>query len=739
MPGKSRITLFLILSLLITTPFGSFADEGMWLPDTIGKLPLSQMKKRGFELKPEEIWNTVHPSLKDAIVQISIGGTGSFISPDGLILTNHHVAFSAITAASSPENDYISKGFLARTRADEVTARNYTISVTQDYKDVTAEVLSAAKPEMSPEARQRAITEKQQEIAKAAANGREKDGIRTQVVEATGGLQYFLYTYLTVRDVRLVYGAPKMIGYFGGDPDNFEWPRHCGDFSLLRAYVAPDGKPAAFSKENVPFKPKKFLPINANGVKEGDFAFIMGYPGATYRYRESYSVEFRQNIQLPDQMMSLRQQIDTLTKLGERDPAMKIRLADTIFGLNNTLKSFEGTVAGLKRMNLPDRKRAEEAQLGKWLDANPAMKAKYGDVLPQIAALYEDLSSFSLKQSALANLLNSGDLVNAVEFAYGRALDKEKPAAERQAVFGEGNLPRVTAQLNAGWGEREPETEEKMLVAALARVAELPDGQRLAYLEKMFEGKSGKARREAEAQFAEQALDKSRFKSFEEVKKLFSASAAEIRGIDDPLLKLIVAAYDENAPLGARVQKFNGAVTKLRPQYVDAMLAMKKTSYYPDANFTLRFTYGDVRGYKPRDAVTYDYQTSLSGVIEKDTGEEPFAVPEGLKQLHKKRDFGAYIDARLNDVPVAFLATTDITGGNSGSPVMNGRGEVIGLAFDGNYEGLGGDYSYDISSNRTLSVDIRYVLFVMEKFAGAGYLFNEMQIKSKTKAVASSK
>ncbi len=739
MRRKSFIIGLLIFSLLLTTPFGSLADEGMWLPDTVSKLPLAQLKKRGFELKPEEIWNTAAPSLKDAIVQISIGGTGSFISPDGLILTNHHVAFSAITAASSTENDYITKGFLAKSRAEEVIARNYTVSVTQDYKDVTAEVLAAVKPEMTPEERQRAIAAKQQEIARTAANGREKEGIRTQVVEATSGYQYFLYTYLTIRDVRLVYGAPKMIGYFGGDPDNFEWPRHCGDFTFFRAYVGPDGKPAAFSKENVPFKPKKFLPINANGIKEGDFAFIMGYPGSTFRYRESYSVEFRQKIQLPDQIATLRQQIDMLTKLGERDPAMKIRLADTIFGLNNSLKSFEGTVAGLKRMNLAERKRAEEAQLAKWLDANPAMKAKYGQVLPQIEALYKDLSSFSFRQSALTNLLNSGDLINALEFAYGRALDKEKPAAERQLQFGDGNLARVTAQLNAGWGEREPETEAKMLAAALTRLAELPAEQRLAPLEALFAGKSGKTRREAEAQFAESSLDKTRFKAFDEVKKLFSTSAADIRAIDDPLVKLVVAAVDENAPYAGRIQKFNGAVTKLRPQYIEAMLAMKKGLYYPDANFTLRFTYGDVRGYKPRDAVTYDYQTSLSGVIAKDTGEEPFAVPEGLKELHKKRDFGGYVDPRLNDVPVAFLTTNDITGGNSGSPVMNGRGEVIGLAFDGNYEGLGGDYSYDINSNRTLSVDIRYVLFVMEKFAGAGYLFNEMQIKAKSKAVASSK
>ncbi len=736
---RKSMVIAILAASMIFSPLASFADEGMWLPDTLDKLPLSQLKKRGFELKPEDVWSTTKASLKDAIVQISIGGTGSFVSPDGLILTNHHVAFSAITSASTPEKDYITNGFLAKSRAEEIPARNYTVSVTQDYKDVTAEVLSAVKPEMSPEERQRAIGAKQQEIAKVAANGREKEGIRTQVVEATGGLQYFLYTYLTIRDVRLVYGVPKMIGYFGGDPDNFEWPRHCGDFSFLRAYVGPDGNPANFSKDNVPFKPKKFLPINALGIKEGDFAMVMGYPGSTYRYRESYSVEYRQNIQLPDQIATLRQQIDTLTKLGEREPALKIRLADTIFGLSNSLKSFEGTVKGLKRMNLVERKRAEEAALVKWLDANPAMKAKYGNVLPQIQDLYKELSSFSLKQSALSNLLNSGNMINALEFAYGRALDKEKPAGERNRQFSDMALPQITAQISEGWEEREPESETKLLAAALTRIAELPEGQKLATVEKLFEGKSGKDRRQAENDFARTSMESSKFKSLEELKKLFNLSAADMRAIDDPLLKLVIAAYDENAPFSGRISKFNGAITRLRPQYVEAMTAMKKSPYYPDANFTLRFTYGDIRGYKPRDAVSYDYQTSLAGVIDKDTGEDPFDVPEGLKELHKKRDFGGYIDPRLNDVPVAFLATTDITGGNSGSPLMNGRGEVIGLVFDGNYEGLGGDYSFDPSVNRTLAVDIRYVLFVTEKFAGAGYLFNEMQIKSKGKAMTASK
>ena len=743
---RKALTAALLIFALAISPsasyFTSHADEGMWLPDALDKLPLAQLKKRGFELKPEDVYSTSKASLKDAIVQISIGGTGSFVSPDGLILTNHHVAFSAITRASSTERDYINNGFLASARGEEIAAQGYTISILQDFKDVTAEVAAVVKPEMTPEERQRALATKQQEVARAALAGRDKEGIRTQVVEASGGYQYYLYTYLTLRDIRLVYAPPKSIGYFGGDPYNFEWPRHCGDFSFLRAYVGPDGKPAAFSKDNVPFKPKKFLTINAAGIKEGDFAMVMGHPGSTFRHRESYSVEFRQNIQLPDQIAQWRKQIEMLTKIGEKNPAQKIRLADTIFGLSNSLKSYEGAVAGLKRMNLVARKRAEETEMKKWIEGNAAAKAKYGQVLPQLESLYGDLSAFSSTQNALGQLLESGDLLSALQFAYGRAVDREKPANQRIPQFSDAFLPQATAQLSGGWGERQLEQEAEALADALADVANLPANSKVAAIEQLFAGKTGDERRKAEAELAQQAVSNPKYKSFDEVKKLLTASAADLRALNDPAVKLAIAAFDAKAPLDQKQAQVLNNVTKIRPLYVAAMQefrqATKGMTYYPDANFTLRFTYGEVKGYKPRDAVTYDFQTSLRGVLEKDTGEDPFAVPAKLKDLAQKKDYAGYVEPRLNDVPVAFLATTDITGGNSGSPIMNGRGEIIGLVFDGNYEGLGGDYAFDLSLNRTLSVDIRYVLFLTEKFGGAGYLLNEMQVK-RTKAMAASK
>ncbi len=738
---RKPLTVALLIASLLISPLSSLADEGMWLPDSVSKLPLAEMKKRGFELKPEDIYSLTKPSLKDAVVQISVGATGSFVSPEGLILTNHHVAFAAVTRASTPEKDYINNGFLAKSRAEEIPAQGYSISITQDFKDVTADVLSAVKPEMSLEERLSAIAGKQAEMAKA--NSREKEGIDAQVVEASGGYQYFLYTYLKLKDIRLVYAPPKSIGYFGGDPDNFEWPRHCGDFAFLRAYVGADGNPAGFNKANAPFKPKKFLPINATGIKEGDFAMVMGYPGTTFRLRESYSVEYRQNIQLPDQIAALRQQIDTLTKLSEKDAQLKIRFADRIFSLSNALKNFEGAVAGLKRVDLVARKRAEESDMKKWLGANQSAMAKYGEALPQLESLYRELTANSLKQNALNGLINSGDLSEALEFAYERALSRDLPAKERALRFSDQALPMVTEQLSSAWEEREPDAESKLLAAALARMADLPADRKVQAVEKLFEGKSGKERRDAEAEFAKKTIEGSKFKSFDEVKKLFTASAAELRAIDDPAMKLVIAVVDENAPLAKKQTQILNTVAKVRPQYVAAIQEFRRSTnrglpYYPDANFTLRFTYGDVRGYKPRDAITYDYQTSLAGVIAKDTGEEPFNVPEKLKELFSKKDFNGYADPRLNDVPVNFLTTDDITGGNSGSPMMNGRGEIIGLAFDGNYEGLVGDYAYDLSSNRTIAVDIRYVLFLTEKFGGGGYLFNEMQIK-RPKAMTASR
>ncbi|MBI1759796.1 MAG: S46 family peptidase [Acidobacteria bacterium] len=730
---RKTLLLALLAFSLITTPFASFADEGMWLPGALDKLPQDQLKKRGLLLKPEEIYSTAKVSLKDAVVIIG-GGTGTFISPDGLIVTNHHVAFEAITAASSTENNYIENGFLANARAEEIQAKGYTVRITQESRDVTDQILAAVTPGMSDAERNRAVAGKQRDLAREFS----KDGLVAQIVEAYGGAQYHLYIYQQLNDVRLVYAPPKAIGYFGGDPDNFEWPRHCGDFSFMRAYVAPDGKAAGFNKDNVPFKPKKFLALDASGVKEGDFTMVLGYPGATYRWRESYSVDYNQNVRLPFLVDTLNEQINVLTEAGNRDPVLKIKYADDIFSLSNSAKAFDGTVKGLRRSGAIERKRAEEATFNKWLDGNPALKEKYGKLLPQIADLYADLNSYGAKEQALSGLLGSGTLIFAVSTAYRRALDQEKPANERNPQFSDAALPQVLGFFQNAWKERDAAVDQQRFQAGLNRLSQLPANQKSSAVEPFFAGKTGVERQQAETDFARKAIAETPLKSFDELSKLFKMPASELRASNEPLVKLAAAVVDETAPLAKKQEAFNTAIPKARADYVRALLDWKKGPQYPDANRTLRFTYGEVKSYKPRDAVSYDWQTSLSGVIEKDTGVEPFNVPAKLKELSAKKDFGPYLDTRLKDVPVAFLTTNDITGGNSGSAVLNGRGEVIGLAFDGNFEGLGGDYNYDITSNRCLVVDIRYVLFITEKFAGADYLFKEMTIK-RGKAMAASR
>ena len=407
---RKPLTVALLIASLLISPLSSLADEGMWLPDSVSKLPLTEMKKRGFELKPEDIYSLTKPSLKDAIVQISVGGTGSFVSPEGLILTNHHMVFAAVTRASTAEKDYINNGFLAKSRAEEIPAQGYSIKITQDFKDVTAEVLSAVKPEMSFEERLRAITGKQEEIGRA--NSREKEGIEAQVVEVSGGYQYFLYTYLKLRDVRLVYAPPKSIGYYGGDPDNFEWPRHCGDFAFLRAYVGADGNPAGFNKANAPFKPKKFLPINATGIKEE----ISRWSWAIRLDLQVARVLFSR---IPPEHSTagsdrVAPSADRHAHEGQRErPSAQDQVRRSDLQPEQRAQGSEGAVAGVKRMDLVARKRAEESDMKKWIDANQSARAKYGETIPQLESLYRELTANSLKQNALNGMINSGNLIEA--------------------------------------------------------------------------------------------------------------------------------------------------------------------------------------------------------------------------------------------------------------------------------------------------------------------------------------
>ncbi|MGZ8845867.1 MAG: S46 family peptidase, partial [Pyrinomonadaceae bacterium] len=376
----------LLLSSLITS--SAVADEGMFLPDMLNDLPLKKLQQRGLKIPLTDIYNPTGPSIKDAVVIVD-GGTGEFLSPEGLLLTNHHVAFSALVAASNASKDLASNGYLAKTRAEELPARDYDVKITQDLKDVTTEVLSGVTDAMSPQERAAAITAKSRAIQ--SANAKPAEGITAQVLPLNEGLSYYLFTYLTLPDVRIVYAPPKNIGFFGGDPDNFEWPRHCGDFTFMRVYVGPDGKPADYSPSNVPYKPKKFLSISMGGVKENDFVMVMGYPGLTKRYRESYSVAYNQDLFMPFLIDFFHQQIDALSDAGKSNRELQIKLQSRIFDIANTLKDYEGSVTALRREQIVEQKRKQEADFTRWVSENPERQKKYAEVLPALQTAYVEL------------------------------------------------------------------------------------------------------------------------------------------------------------------------------------------------------------------------------------------------------------------------------------------------------------------------------------------------------------
>ena len=724
--SRATALLLSILFFVSLVPVSVLGDEGMFLPDTINQLPLKKLQQRGLKVPITDIYNPNGPSIKDAIVIVD-GGTGEFLSPEGLLLTNHHVAFDALVAASDPSKDYASNGYFAKTRSEELPAKNYTVQITQELKDVTADVLSGITDATPQQERNAAIERKSGAIE--AANEKPAEGISGRVLPLNEGLSYYLFTYLELRDVRIVYSPPKNIGFFGGDPDNFEWPRHCGDFTFMRAYVGTDGKPADYSTSNVPYKPKKFLSISMGGVKENDFVMVMGYPGSTRRYRENYSVVYNQDIVMPFIIDTFHKQIEVLEDAGKSDRALQIKLQSRIFDIANTLKDFEGSVLAMKRAGIVDQKRTGEAAFTRWVNENPDRQKKYAEVLPALQKAYDELNKTQPRDTLIQQMAALSDLFEVAGIVSLAAADKDKPQPERNPNLAVRAL-RARAALAEIFGDRVPGFDREMLAFYLRKAAELPAGQKIEAIEKRFGNLQGDARVRAEEEFARAVTESKKLSTAESVSTLFDMTSAQLHEMNEPLIDFGGEITALNLQVTARTRTFNAAVGRWRPLLVRGMSEMRGTNPYPDANRTLRFTYGEVKGYVPHDAAIYQPFTNLSGVIEKDTGREPFDAPEKLKQLDRAHDFGPYATPDGQNVPVDFLSTTDIVGGNSGSPIMNGRGEQVGIIFDGNYEGLGNDFFYDEAKGRAISVDIRYVLFIADKFGGAGYILKELDIKN---------
>ena len=474
----------------------------------------------------------------------------------------------------------------------------------------------------------------------------------------------------------------------------------------------------------------------ALGYKEGDFTMILGFPGRTTRLNESYALEFQQNIFLPFISDVLQARINLLDEAGKQDPAKQLEYSSERFSLSNSLKAFQGSVEGIKRTQLIENKQVEETKFKKKIAQDQNLQAKYGELFPKLEKLYTERRAIFLRNAIINSMSNSVTTLRAISLAIGRALDKEKPETERSPVFSDARVEQFKKILPETLKESDTKLEAKLVALFLNKALELPEGQKVSFVEERFAGKQGEVRQAAVADFARQLVEE--FNNADALGKLFNLSASDLRSNSSVTLRFLLEASLEIEKTRKIEQNFTSNLPRLRSLYIEGMSTLKNALSYPDANSTLRFTYGEVKGYKPRDGVHYRYFTTLQGVVDKDSGKEPFDVPLAIKQILSSKNYGPYDDATIKDMPVAFLTTNDITGGNSGSPVINGRGEMVGVAFDGNYEGLGSDYGYNEAQSRTICVDIRYVLLLAERMAGANNIFKELEIHGKS-ATASNK
>ena len=723
-----RRVLLVVLALAVAAPLA--ANEGMWMLHQLGQLDQARLRAMGLELTPQQLWD-MNTSSGLASAVVSLGGcSASFVSPEGLIATNHHCAFGAIQINSTPEHDYITNGFLAATRADELEAKGTRVNVFLGYDNITDKVTSALKPGMDPEGRSKALETREKELVAAC----EKDGLRCSFAEMYGGLEYYMFRALELRDVRLVYAPPRSIGEYGGEVDNWEWPRHTGDFSFLRAYVGPDGKPADIAPENVPYRPARWLKVSAAPLNEGDFTMIMGYPGRTYRYKIAAAVAEDTNFYYPNRIALYKDIIDILERESKRGKDVEIKLSSQLKGFYNGYKNNRGMVEGLRRADLAGRKRAVEAELSKWIAADPKRAAKYGDALPGMEALLASKQATRDRDLLLyqMNSTRSTSLLAAALTVEHWTAERAKPDMERDQEYQNRDERRIRSRLERLQRNLDEPSDRAVLRYLFGRAAALPATQRIAAID---------AALAATGQTGEAAIDAL-------LEKLFGGTSLASLHVRMAMLGMahdaVLATGDTMIAFAADLRKdvkatedvtkrYDGGKVLLEPHMIEALAAWRNAPLYPDANSTLRFTYATVKGYVPRDGVVYTPFTTLAGVVEKHTGEEPFDVPDTLLAAAKTGPFPAYADPKVGDVVACFLSTNDITGGNSGSPVMNGRGELIGLAFDGNYESMTSDYQFTDAMSRTINVDSRYMLWVMDYVDKAHNLLREMGFEPQAK------
>ncbi len=703
---KRAIALVGLVVVAFSAPSFVNFDEGMFPLSDLNRIDL---KKAGLKIDQTDIFNPGHVGLVDALVRVG-GCTGSFISEEGLIITNHHCAFGAVQLASSPENDYLTNGFVARSREQEIEAKGLTIRITDSYEDVSSRVLAVASNAKTPSERIQAIA---QESKKIADEAEKKDpSIKAEVSEMFIGKSYVLFRYKTIEDVRLVYVPQRSIGEFGGEADNWIWPRHTGDYSFLRAYIGADGKPAKFSSSNVPYKPKKHLTINPNGVKEEDFAFILGYPGRTFRHRPAQYIEYQEKYLLPYTASLFGFQNEVMREAGLHDKATDIALATRVQRNANVRKNYQGKMKGLKNINLVQQKKDEDAALLDFINGRPDLKAKYGSLMSDIDNLYQAIFQDAERELWFGQIYNSTSLLNIARQINGFKINMEKSSKPNE-FFNE-NAPRLKEMLKSIYGTYRQEVDLQILEKMLEDAKSLPADQRIAAVDGLKTS-------------SEILLNNTKLKDENYVLTTLLASANSLKDYSDELLKFQVDLNNQAQEIQPELARREGVLNQLMGDYVEVKEQFQQRNFIPDANSTLRLTYGYIRGYSPEDAVYMSPFTTIKGVVEKGrSGLPEYSYPESILQAWEAKNFGKYEMKELGDVPVNLLYNMDTTGGNSGSPIMNANGELIGVNFDRAYDATINDFAWNESYSRSIGVDIRYVLWVADKIDNADFLLKEI-------------
>ncbi len=709
------------LLVLITIGFGpaAKADEGMWLPLFVERLNYVDMEKMGLHLTADEIYSINHSSLKDAVIIFGGGCTGEIVSPEGLIFTNHHCGYGAIQSHSTIEHDYLTDGFWAMSKKEELPNEGLTAKFLVRIEDVTEKVLSELSDTMTEQERSAKVREIGETISDEAVKDTHYDAY---VRGFFGGNEYYLFVYEVFKDIRLVGAPPSSIGKFGADTDNWMWPRHTGDFSIFRVYTDPDGNPAEYSENNIPMKSKYYLPVSIGGVKKGDFAMIMGYPGSTERYLSSWGVQLDIGESNPTIVKIRDEKLKIMRKYMDSDEAVRIQYASKYAGTSNYWKYYIGQTKGLKRLNVYDKKRKQEQEFNDWVNASESRKTKYGQALPLMEEGVNQLKTCNIASVYLKEAIGRGSEILMYAHRFDELKNMLKDKKENEKAIDE-QIASLKSNIEKHFKDYYQPIDKQLLGAMLEMFYKnVPEAQQpgvLSQINKKYKGDF--------YAYADEVFENSIFAAPEKVEAFLKKP--KLKTLEkDPALNLVNAFFEKLPEIRSCLAEANEKSKKGERLYIAGLREMyPDKKFYPDANFTMRLTYGQVLDYYPADAVHYDYVTTLKGVMEKeDSTNWEFVVPKKLKRLYEDKDFGQY--GEDGKMIVCFITNNDITGGNSGSPVMNGYGELIGLAFDGNWEAMSGDIAFEPELQRTICVDARYVLFIIDKYAGAKNIIDELTI-----------